>query len=94
MVNKNVCVQSWTPASVDDTRTGLLGFVAARYGDLILDGIVVRRTTDGRFELSYPVRTDRRGLRHAVVRPLDDAAREEIERDVLRQLHERGDFAA
>lgn len=94
MASSNVRVHSWTPASAADVRSGLLGFVAAQYGNLILDCLAVRRTADGRIVLSYPARTDRGGRRHAIVRPLDDAAREELEREVLRQIGEREDFAA
>jgi hypothetical protein len=70
----------------------MLGFISAEYGDLLLDSIVLRRTADGRFALSFPARTDRGGRKHAFVRPRDDEAREAIEREILWQLGEREEF--
>jgi DNA-binding cell septation regulator SpoVG len=81
-----VRVRSWCRATDAEVRTGLLGYLSVTYGDLILDGIVLRRTEDGRFALSFPARTDRAGRRHAIVRPADDDARREIEREILGQL--------
>ena len=52
----------------------------------LLDGITLRRTADGRFALSFPERTDRGGRRHAYIRPINDAARQQIERQVLKGL--------
>lgn len=76
-----------TPASPTEARTGLLGWVTAVVNDAIMiDGVTLRRTQDGRLALSYPSRTDARGRRHHVVRPIDDAARREIERQVLERL--------
>lgn len=69
-----------------DIRTGLLGWVSFTLGDLLLDGIAVRRARDRRLVLSYPQRTDSYGNRHPVVRPLDDAARRAIESAVFRAL--------
>jgi hypothetical protein len=36
--------------------------------------------------LSFPARTDRAGKRHSYIRPVDDAARQAIEREILGQL--------
>ena len=78
----------FSPASRDDAAGGLLGFcsfVLPAYG-LRLDGIGVRRTLQGRLTLSYPRRDDASGERHWLVRPIDSASREIMERAVLSQL--------
>jgi hypothetical protein len=75
-----------TWASVHAAGTGLLGFVTARYGDLLLDGIAVRRTRDGRVVLSWPSRRDSRGRDHSVVRPCGDDARQALEAAILGAL--------
>jgi hypothetical protein len=92
MTNVDVRVRSWIRASDEDRRTGLLGYLSVTYGDLVLDSIVLRRTADGRYALSFPARTDRAGKRHAYVRPADDEARKTIEAELLWQLGEMAEF--
>jgi hypothetical protein len=75
-----------TPGTDADLERGLLGFVRFRYGSVLVDGVTVRRTLDGRLTLSWPERVDRAGRKHAVVRPADDTARVELEREVLAAL--------
>jgi DNA-binding cell septation regulator SpoVG len=82
-------VRSFVRASEDDVRAGLLGYVSASYGTLLLDGITVRRTGDGRVVLSFPARTDGAGRRHPIVRPIDEEARQQIEREILKALGPR-----
>ena len=94
MADIDVRVRSWVRASDEDQRSGLLGYLSVTYGDLVLDSIVLRRTADGHYALSFPARTDRAGRRHAFIRPADDAVRQEIERELLWQLGEREDFVA
>ena len=94
MGDNAVHVRSWVHASASDVRTGLLGYLTVAYHDLILDSVVLRRTADGRFALSFPARTDRGGRRHPFVRPADDEARKAIEREILSQLTEREDVVA
>jgi len=92
MKGAEVRVETWCRATDDEVRTGMLGYLSVSYGALLLDGIVLRRTADGRFALSFPARTDRAGRRHAYVRPIDDAARRAIEREILAQLGQRDDL--
>lgn len=87
-------VRTWVRGSDEDQRAGLLGYLSVAYGDLVLDSIVLRRTADGRFALSFPARTDRAGRRHSFIRPADDQARQAIEAELLWQLGEREDFVA
>lgn len=91
MADPVIRLRTWVRASDAEVRTGLLGFISVEFGNLILDGIVLRRTADGRFTLSFPARTDRAGRRHAYVRPTDDAARQAIEREILGQLRQHPD---
>jgi DNA-binding cell septation regulator SpoVG len=75
-----------TPASDADAARGLLGYLRFDYGSVVVDGVTLRRHSDGRLGLSWPERTDRAGRRHPLVRPVDDAARRQIEDEVLREL--------
>ena len=92
MADQNVRLRSWVKGTDDDRRAGLLGYVSVHYGDLVLDGIVLRRTSEGRYALSFPAKTDRAGRKHSYIRPIDDAVRQEIEREVLWQLGEHEAF--
>ena len=73
-------VAHFTPASPSEQHTGLLGYVRLRYGDLVLDGLTLRRTAAGRLTVSYPARRDRQGGRHAYFQPADEEKRAEFER--------------
>lgn len=72
---RDVC---FTPASPTLVRTGLLGFASFRLGDVVLDGVTVRRTRAGKFALSFPKRQDRSGRDYSFVRPTNATARERI----------------
>jgi DNA-binding cell septation regulator SpoVG len=85
-VTPSIRLRSWVPASAEDVVSGLLGFVSVEFGHLVIDGIVVRRTADGRFVLSFPMRKDRAGRKHAIVRPIDDDARQAMERQIIKAL--------
>ncbi|TAH37719.1 MAG: hypothetical protein EYC70_07060 [Planctomycetota bacterium] len=70
-----------------DRHAGLLGWVSCTLdGRLRLDGLALRRTSEGRIILSYPARWDRSGFRHYLIRPLDTAIRRKLESQVLRAL--------
>ena len=77
----------FVPAPAAEVRTGLLGYLGATLnGTLRLEGLVVRRTLDGRFVISYPSRRDAAGRKHFLIRPLTDAARRDLERQVFHEL--------
>jgi hypothetical protein len=77
----------FTSARSDDIERGLIGWASFTVdGNLRLDGVAVRRTVEGRHALSFPARRDASRRRHFYVRPLDDRARREIERQVLGTL--------
>lgn len=70
-----------------DRAAGLLGWISATLdGGLRLDGLALRRTLSGRLVLSYPSRTDAAGRRHFYLRPIHDAARRDLEAQVLRAI--------
>jgi hypothetical protein len=74
-------------ASSGEAATGLLGYVSCTLnGVLRLDGLALRRTLSGALALSFPVRIDRAGRRHAYIRPLTNEARMTIEAQVFAAL--------
>lgn len=89
MATPEIRIRTWVRGSDADLRTGLIGYLSVFYGVLVLDGITLRRTADGRFVLSFPSRADRRGKKHSIVRPVDDDARQAVERELLGQLGEQ-----
>ena len=77
----------FTPASERDLATGMLGWLAFTIDRTIrLDGVALRRTLQGRLALSFPARQSRGGRRHALVRPVDDEVRRDLEAQVLGAL--------
>jgi len=82
-----VLVRSCTRAGAADRRSGLVAYLELEYGNLALDSIVLRRTLDSRYVLSFPQRRDKAGRAHAYVKPISDSARAEVERQVLAQLN-------
>ena len=84
MADVDIRIRTWVRGNADDVRSGLLGYLSIFYGDLVID-VTVRRTAEGRLALSFPERRDKHGRRHSVVRPIDDAARREIEAAVFGQ---------
>jgi DNA-binding cell septation regulator SpoVG len=85
---------SITPASERDADTGLLAFIALELDGLVrVDGVALRLTEDGRLALSFPTRTSRRGTKHALLRPVNSAARAAIERTIFGALGIRQEAA-
>lgn len=50
---------------------------------LSVDGLVVRRTGGGQYQVTWPERRDERGRHHSIVRWLDEVSRKDIEHAVL-----------
>ncbi len=90
MSEHSIRLRTWVRGSADDERQGLLGFLSVACGPWIFDGITLRRTADGRLAISFPARSDRSGRKHAFIRPVDNATREAIERELLGQLAREG----
>jgi DNA-binding cell septation regulator SpoVG len=75
---------SGTPSEI---RSGLLAWLTIEFGgSLILDGLTLRRTVDGRHAISFPLRRDPKGNRHVLIQPVDSDARRRIESAILQQL--------
>ncbi len=79
MTSPDLRIRSWVRGTADDERSGLLGFLSIFYGDVIIDGVTVRRTAAGKLALSFPERRDRKDRAHPIVRPVDEEARRRIE---------------
>ncbi len=63
-------------AAEDHVDRGMLGYISLVLDDAVrLDGLTLRRGQDGNRLLSFPSRVDRRGVRHAFVRPVGDRVR-------------------
>lgn len=88
-----VAVLAYRPAKAADRQAGLLGFARVQVGDLLIDGVAIRRARDGRHVISLPARRDRGGAEHSVVAPVSNAVGREIEREVLSALAARGDLS-
>ena len=66
---------------------GLIGWVSCTMNDTVkLAGLTLRRTLEGRLALSFPSKRDSQGREHFIVRPLDDATRRKIEREIFTAL--------
>ena len=75
------------PGSHRDVESGLLGYVQFTLnGALCVDGVTLRRTRDNRLTLSYPAKRTPEGWDYHYIRPLDDQARRDIERQVFEAL--------
>ncbi len=83
-------VITFRPARPLDVAAGLLGFARVQVGELLIDGIGIRRARDGRHVISLPSRRDRAGAEHSIVAPTSSAAGRELERQVLSDLAARG----
>lgn len=82
-------VLSFKRASEAEVASGLGGWLRVTLDEiLIVDGITVRVTEGGKLTLSFPARTDRNGLKHPYIRPMDDEVRRSIEAAVFKQLPE------
>ena len=74
----------FTPAQ---TGGGLIGWVSfVLEPGLLVDGVAVRRSLNGRWVLSWPYRKDGAGRVHHHVRPLDLAAQREVEGRLLDEV--------
>ena len=77
----------FTPAPDHLVPTGLLGWASFLIdGQVRISGVSVRRTQRGKLTLSYPIKDDGYGQRWPYVQPINDAARVDLERQVLSAL--------
>lgn len=92
MAMPQVRIRSWIRGSEADLASGLVGYLSLFVGNLVVDGVTLRRTRSGRLALSFPIRTRSSGERHSLVRPVDDEARRAIERMIFAELGQRDDL--
>jgi DNA-binding cell septation regulator SpoVG len=70
--------------SAADIESGLLGYVSCIVDDrLYLDGITLRKTADGRLALSFPERRTAKGGAFPYIRPVNAAARKDLEAKIF-----------
>ncbi len=78
---------AFVSAGPKNAAEGLLGWITCVVNDtLVLDGLTLRKTRDGRLTLSYPARRDAEGKQHFILRPIDDGARLDLENQILTAL--------
>ncbi len=66
----------FTPAPAEAQHDGLLGWVAFAAGDAVrVDGVALRRSRRGHYDLIYPCREDRAGRPHPIAWPVGHRAR-------------------
>lgn len=81
----------FSPATAHEGARGLIGYVRLRLGGrLRLDGLTLRRTASGAMTVSFPVRRDRQGRSHTLVRLLGEDMRADFERQVIAALRAQG----
>ncbi len=72
-----------TPGSEEDRGAGLLAYASCRYGDLLLAGLAVRKTMNGRTVVTFPAKRSGEGKQHFLITPTTVAVRRTIEDAVL-----------
>jgi hypothetical protein len=83
-------VLSFRPARALDQAAGLLGYAHVQVGELLIDGVAIRRARDGRHVIALPSRRDRAGVEHSIVAPSSNAVGRELEALVLADLRRTG----
>ncbi len=77
----------FSAASPVDVEGGLLGWASCAVNrTLRLDGLALRRTLRGDLRISFPCRRDAADREHFYIRPIDNRARRDIERQVFQAL--------
>ncbi len=78
---------TFTPAPDRDRERGLMGYLQVTLNEaVVLDGLTVRITVDGRRYLAYPSKSGRNGARHPYVRPLNEGVRETLQQQAFQLL--------
>ncbi len=75
-----------TLGSPADQATGLLAFVSCTYGGIEIDGLAIRRTTDGRIIVTFPAKSRNRCGRRYFVTPRSAPVRLEFETAILAEF--------
>ncbi len=81
----------FTPAPAIDAQLGLLGYIAVTIGAVRIDGIALRRSSSGRPHFRFPTKKRANsGREFQVAWPANEAARQEIERQILDEVERQG----
>ena len=80
---------TFTPAHRRLLASGLLGWIYCAINGLWIDGITLRRTSDGKLVLVYPARRDRNGIQYPYVLPIDERARAAVDEQIFKTLELR-----
>ncbi len=83
MTVTNIVITLGSPA---DRDAGLLAFVRCIYGEFELDGIAIRRTTDGKIIVTFPARSWNGCRRKYFITPRSAPARREFEEAILAEF--------
>jgi DNA-binding cell septation regulator SpoVG len=86
VVEPLVALVCFRPAADRASQEGCLGHVGFNRGLLRLEGVMIRRTREGRLTLSFPKRRDKHGRLQDIVHPVSQEARDLIEREVFAAL--------
>jgi hypothetical protein len=78
------------PANRAHRASGLLGWVTAEIDSVLIDGITLRRTREGRFVLGFPKHVATDGTHYPTVRPRGPAEREAITNRIVGYVRARG----
>ncbi|MCP4036597.1 MAG: hypothetical protein GY733_06645 [bacterium] len=77
----------FAPALARDRDRGLIGYVQVVINDtMVLDGLTLRVSSDGRRYLSYPSKSTRGGSRFPYIRPISERVRQDLQRQVFLAL--------
>lgn len=87
-----ISVLSFRPAKPLDRATGLIGFARIQAGELLVDGVAIRRARDGRHVISLPSRRSRDGQEFSIVAPANGEVGRALEAAVIDALVARGDL--
>ena len=72
------------PTSQLDQNRGLVAWLKFTIDDMVVvDSVALRKKKNGEYALSFPARRDSFGALHNYIRPIDDRARREIEKQVF-----------
>ena len=80
----------FSAATPSQVQQGLVGYVTLIVLDALRTECTLRRTTDGRLTISFPIRRDSMGRAHSKIAPASAAAHAAIEAAVLRALEDQG----
>jgi hypothetical protein len=86
MITHAIYNVAFTPASPAQVEKGCIGYLRFENGPFKFDGIQVRRSANLKLRLAFPTRVSANGTEYPLVRPTSQAARNEVETFLFREL--------